>query len=92
VINDFWVLGLGLGFIVVTIVVILLVGIIFQTKRIIRLAGIALNEVKQIEDNTLSIWKLKQTNIQTEKISDGFEKLEEHLINSSKKEKIKEAS
>lgn len=87
-----WILGLGVGLLVVTIVVVLLIGIILQTKRIIKLAGIALNELNQIEDNTLSIWKLNQTNIHTGKIGDGFEEMENLLVRMTGKRKIKEAS
>ena len=64
-ITELWLFGLGIGLLVAIIVVILLLGIIFQTKRIIRLASVALEEVNQIEKNTLSIWKLNQTNIHT---------------------------
>ena len=91
-ITELWLIGLGIGLLVVIIVVILLLGIIFQTKRIIKLAGVALNEVNQIEKNTLSIWKLNQTNIHTEKISNGFEEMEGVLVKITGKEKIQEAS
>ena len=91
-ITELWLFGLGIGLLVVIIVVILLLGIIFQTKRIIRLASVALDEVNQIEKNTLSIWKLNQTNIHTEKICDGFEEMEGVIADITGKEKIKEAS
>ena len=75
-ISNLWIIGFGIGALIVVVVVILLVGIIFQTKRIIKLANIALSEVEKIESNTMSIWKLNQTNAYTTTISDGFERLE----------------
>ena len=65
-ISNLWIIGFGIGALIVVVVVILLAGIIFQTKRIIKLANIALSEVKKIESNTMSIWKLNQTNAHTE--------------------------
>ena len=78
-ISNLWIIGFGIGALIVVVVVILLVGIIFQTKRIIKLANIALSEVEKIESNTMSIWKLNQTNAYTTTISDGFETLSSKL-------------
>ena len=78
-ISTLWILGFGISALIVVVVVILLVGIIFQTKRIIKLANIALSEVEKIESNTMSIWKLNQTNAQTTTILNGFETLSSKL-------------
>ena len=78
-ISNLWIIGFGIGALIVVLVVILLAGIIFQTKRIIKLANIALSEVEKIESNTMSIWKLNQTNAHTTTISDGFETLSSKL-------------
>ena len=78
-ISNLWIIGFGISALIVVVVVILLAGIIFQTKRIIKLANIALSEVEKIESNTMSIWKLNQTNAHTTAISDGFETLSSKL-------------
>ena len=78
-ISNLWIIGFGISALIVVVVVILLAGIIFQTKRIIKLANIALSEVEKIESNTMSIWKLNRTNAHTTTISDGFETLSSKL-------------
>ena len=45
----YWIIGFAAAAAVVEIVVVLLLGIIYQTNRIIKLAGVALGAVEQIE-------------------------------------------
>ncbi len=86
-ISNLWILGFGVSALIVVVVVILLIGIIFQTKRIIKLATLALSEVQKIESNTMPIWKLNQTNAHTTSISDGFDTLSAKLEEKSQIEK-----
>ena len=57
-----WALGFLAGGIVVLVVAILLIGIIWQAKRILRLANAAALAVGEIDVNTRSIWALRDTN------------------------------
>jgi uncharacterized membrane protein YqjE len=56
-----WMLGFGLAAVVVVIVAALLLGIIWQCQRIVRLARTGLAVVEQIDANTCCIWSLRQT-------------------------------
>mgnify|MGYP004325515131 FL=1 len=61
------------------VVVLLLLGIIYQTQRIIKLAGVALGAVEQIEANTKPIWMINRTNVTASNIGAGFEELDQLL-------------
>lgn len=66
-----WLIGLALVALVVVIAAVLLILVWLAAKRILRLAGVALEVVKEIQNNTDSIWELEKTNgvavsIQTE--------------------------
>ena len=60
--STFWLIGFATAIVVVLVVVVLLLGIIYQTRRIIQLATTALAQVEQVEQNTMPIWQLNQTN------------------------------
>ncbi|MEK9564830.1 MAG: hypothetical protein VW492_15900, partial [Deltaproteobacteria bacterium] len=57
-----WTIGFVVAILIVVVVVVLLLGIIYQTRRIIQLATLALEQVEQVEQNTMPIWQLNQTN------------------------------
>jgi uncharacterized membrane protein YqjE len=57
----YWILGFSVAALVVVIVAVLLLGIIWQCQRIVRLARTGLAVVEQIDGNTRCIWSLRQT-------------------------------
>lgn len=79
--GTYWIIGFSVAGAVVVIVVLLLLGIIFQTRRIIKLAGIALKAVQSIEENTKPIWMINQTNVTASNIAAEFEDLDQLLAN-----------
>ena len=60
--STFWLIGFATAIVIVLVVVVLLLGIIYQTRRIIRLATVASEQVEKVEQNTMPIWQLNQTN------------------------------
>ena len=57
-----WTAGFLLGLVVVLVVAVLLLGILYQAHRILKLARIASAVVAEIDENTRSVWALSQTN------------------------------
>jgi hypothetical protein len=57
-----WTLGFLAGGTVVLVVAALLLGIIWQAKRILRLANAAVVIVGEIDVNTRAVWALRDTN------------------------------
>lgn len=57
-----WTLGFTIGAVVVVIVAVLLLGIIWQARRIVRLASTALEVVGEIDTHTRPVWSLNTTN------------------------------
>jgi hypothetical protein len=57
-----WTLGFVLAAAVVVVVAVLLLGILWQAMRILRLARSAARLVEEIERNTRSVWALSDTN------------------------------
>ena len=57
-----WYLGFAIAGAVVVVVAVLLLAIIFQCRRIVRLAGTAVVVVREIDHNTRPIWSLNATN------------------------------
>lgn len=57
-----WYMGLGLAAVVVVIAAVLLILIWQAARRILTLAVAALDLVKQINQNTQTIWQLEVTN------------------------------
>lgn len=57
-----WTIGLGLAAVVVVIAAVLLILIWQAARRILTLAVAALDLVKQINQNTQTIWQLEATN------------------------------
>ena len=63
-----WTLGFMAGGAIVVVVAVLLIGIILQAQRILRLARTASNVVGQIDMQTRSVWALRDTNVVAEQI------------------------
>ena len=90
--NTFWLIGFAVAILIVVVVVVLLLSIIYQTRRIIQLATVALEQVEQVEQNTMPIWQLNQTNRYTLDIADGMGALEDLLKPIAKDDQEKRAS
>lgn len=60
--GTWWIIGFAAAGLVVVIVAALLLGILYQARRIRRLARTAAVVVSEIEANTRSVWALKATN------------------------------
>ena len=87
-----WMIGFAVAILIVVVVVVLLLGIIYQTRRIIQLATLALEQVERVEQNTMPIWQLNQTNRYTRDIADGMGALEDLLRPIAKDDQEKRAS
>lgn len=73
-----WLIGLGLVSLVIVIAAVLLILVFLAAKRILRLAGAALEIVTQIKNNTQSIWELETTNKVAVDIQNEAEAIEAH--------------
>ena len=73
-----WLIGLGLVSLIVVIAAVLLILVLLAAKRILRLAGAALEIVTQIKNNTHSIWELETTNKVAVDIQNEAEAIEAH--------------
>ena len=71
-----WYLGLAIAAVVVVLAAILLLAIIFLARRIARLAGTALEVVRQIDANTRPIWSISTTNGVAEDLLAGARAIE----------------
>ncbi len=66
-----WTLGFALGVVVIVVVAALALGILFQARRILALARTAVDVVGEIDENTRSVWALRDTNAVAGQILDG---------------------
>ena len=57
-----WTIGFVAGAAIVVVVAVLLIGIILQAQKILRLALVASDVVGQIDVQTRSVWALRDTN------------------------------
>jgi hypothetical protein len=73
-----WLIGLGLVSLIVVIAAVLLILVFLAAKRILKLAGAALEIVTQIKNNTLPIWELETTNKVAVDIQNEAEAIEAH--------------
>lgn len=73
-----WAIGFGVAGLVVVVVAVLLIGILLQARRILRLAGAASALVDEIEHNTRSAWALQATNAVGGQILDGARAIDEN--------------
>jgi len=58
----FWSAGFMIGIVVVLIVATLLIGILHQAHRILKLAKTASAVLVDVDQNTRSVWALRDTN------------------------------
>jgi hypothetical protein len=72
----YWLLGFGVAAVVVVVVAALLLGIIWQCQRIIRLARTGLAVVEDIDSNTRCIWSLRQTRAVAGQLLEGATAIE----------------
>ena len=73
-----WLIGLGIAVVVVIIAAVLIILIWQAARRILNLAIVALDLVKQIKQNTGTIWALEDTNKTAKAILNEAESIENH--------------
>ncbi|MFS4491302.1 hypothetical protein [Maribacter sp. 2308TA10-17] len=73
-----WLIGLVVVSLIVVIAAVLLILVFLAAKRILRLAGAALEIVTQIKNNTLPIWELETTNKVAVDIQNEAEAIQAH--------------
>ena len=71
-----WIIGFAAAGAVVVVVALLLLGILWQARRIRRLAGAAAGIVGEIDANTRSVWALKSVNATAAALLDGARAIE----------------
>ncbi len=69
--NMWWIIGYSAAAAVVVVVAILLLAILYQARRIRKLAGVAAEVVGDIDANTRSVWALTRTNKTAEALLGG---------------------
>lgn len=74
----FWTAGFLVGIVVVLVVAILLIGILLQARRILKLAKTASAVVAEIDANTRSVWALRDTNTVAGQILDGAQAIDDN--------------
>ncbi len=73
-----WYLWLGLAAVVVVIAAALLIAVWLSARRIRKLAGVALDLVQQIKENTAGVWALEATNETATGILEEAKAIREH--------------
>jgi hypothetical protein len=73
-----WYISLGLAAVVVVIAAVLIILIWQAARRILNLAIVALDLVKQIKQNTATIWALEDTNKTAKAILNEAESIKNH--------------
>ncbi|MEC8641559.1 MAG: hypothetical protein VXZ67_01520 [Pseudomonadota bacterium] len=71
-----WAIGFLAGTGVTLVVALLLIGILLQARRILRLAKVASTVVAEIDSNTRSVWSLAATNAVAKDLLGGAEAIE----------------
>ncbi len=71
-----WTAGFLVGIVVVLVVATLLIGILWQARRILKLARTASEVVAEIDENTRSVWALRDTNTVAGQILEGAEAID----------------
>ena len=71
-----WILGFIVAGLVVVVVAALLIGILLEARRILRLARAANEIVAQIDANTRSVWALTTTNAVAGQILEGAQAID----------------
>ena len=73
-----WTAGFLLGLVVVLVVAVLLIGILYQAHRILKLARTASAVVAEIDENTRSVWALSQTNEVADQLLGGAQSIDQN--------------
>jgi len=73
-----WTAGFLAGLVVVLVVAVLLIGILYQAHRILKLARTASVVVAEIDENTRSVWALSDTNEVAEQILGGAQAIDQN--------------
>gem|GEM_PF-603548 len=73
-----WLIGLAIVSLIVVIAAVLLILVWLAAKRILGLARVGLVVVKEIQNNTDSIWELEKTNKVAESILTEAKAIEDH--------------
>lgn len=73
-----WLIGLGIAVVIILIAAVLLLLVWQAARRILKLAGAALQLVVQIKENTSSIWGLQETNQVAVDILEEAKEIESH--------------
>jgi hypothetical protein len=73
---SFWTIGFAVAALVVVVVAVLLLGIIYQCQRIIRLARAGLDAAEAIDANTRCIWSLGKTTAVAGTLAEGAAAIE----------------
>lgn len=73
---SYWTIGFAAGGAIVIVVALLLIGIIYQARRILRIARIASDVVGKLDVNTRSVWALRDTNAVAEQILVGAREID----------------
>lgn len=71
-----WIIGFLAAGLVVVVVAALLIGILYQARRIRRLAQTAVEVVGEIDANTRSIWALRTTNVTAAELLEASRSIE----------------
>ena len=66
-----WTIGFVAGAAIVVVVAVLLIGIILQAQKILRLALVASDVVGEIDTQTRSVWALRDTNAVAAQLLEG---------------------
>ena len=74
----FWTAGFLISIVVVLVVATLLIGILLQARRILKLAKTASSVVADIDQNTRSVWALRDTNTVAGQILDGAQAIDDN--------------
>ena len=73
-----WTAGFLLGLVVVLVVAVLLIGILYQAHRILKLAKTASAVVAEIDENTRAVWALSDTNEVADQILGGAQAIDQN--------------
>ena len=73
-----WTAGFLAGLVVVLVVAVLLIGILYQAHRILKLAKTASTVVAEIDENTRSVWALSDTNEVADQILGGAQAIDQN--------------
>lgn len=76
--STWWIVGFVAAALVVIVVAALLLGILWQARRIRRLALTAVGVVGEIDANTRSVWGLRATNATAAGLLEGAKAIEAH--------------